>query len=382
MEGSRAEARQERLIEAARALVSETDLDTTLSRVVSAAIEITGARYGALGVLDEERAGLERFIHHGVDEALVSRIGHLPRGRGLLGLLIEDPRPLRVEDIGSHPRSHGFPAGHPPMRTFLGVPIELGGEPWGNLYLTEKAGGVPFDEEDERNVATLAGWAAVAIANARSVAAARLREAMAAAEHERRQWARELHDETLQGLAFLRFTLGSAKENPQRLGEIAPRMLEQIDLEITNLRALISDLRPDSLDEIGIEAALESLAQRMGQRSDRVRIEVETSRFGRDRLRAPLEIAIYRVAQEAITNAVRHGDAERIKVRLRRSKGWVEVSVADDGNGFDPDDVAPGFGLQGMRERAELARGELEIESESGRGATVRLRLPLIRAES
>lgn len=368
--------------EAARALVSDTDLDTTLSRVVSAAIEITGARYGALGVLDEERAGLERFIHHGVGEDVVSRIGHLPRGRGLLGLLIDEPQPLRVEDIGSHPRAHGFPAGHPPMRTFLGVPIAVSGEPWGNLYLTEKAGGVPFDEEDERNVMTLAGWAAVAIVNARSVAAARLREAMAAAEHERRQWARELHDETLQGLAFLRFTLGAARDDPQRLEEIAPRMLEQIDLEIANLRALISDLRPDSLDEIGVEAALESLAQRMAQRSDRARIEVEASRFGRDRLRAPLEVAVYRVVQEAITNAIRHGGAELIKVRLRRSKGWVEVSVTDDGSGFDSDDVVPGFGLQGMRERADLAGGDLEIEAEPGRGVTVRLRLPLIRAES
>jgi signal transduction histidine kinase len=382
VEDSGADALRGRLIEAARALVSDTDLDTTLSRVVSAAIEITGARYGALGVLDEERAGLERFIHHGVDETVAAAIGHLPRGRGLLGLLIEDPQPLRVEDIGSHPRAHGFPAGHPPMSAFLGVPIELGGEPWGNLYLTEKAGGAAFNEEDERNVVTLAGWAAVAIANARSVAAVRLREAMAAAEHERRQWARELHDETLQGLAFLRFTLGSARDDPQRLGEIAPRMLEQIDLEITNLRALISDLRPDSLDEIGIEAALESLAQRMGQRTDRARIEVETSRFGRDRLRAPLEIAIYRVVQEAITNAIRHGGAERIRVRLRRSRGWVEVSVTDDGGGFDPDDVVPGFGLQGMHERAELARGRLEIESEPGRGTEVSLRLPLIRAES
>jgi signal transduction histidine kinase len=372
VEASGGEAQPERLIEVARALVSDTDLDTTLSKVVSAAIEITGARYGALGVLDEERAGLERFVHHGIDEALVAAIGHLPRGRGVLGLLIEDPRPLRVDDIGGHPRAHGFPAGHPPMRTFLGVPIEIGGEPWGNLYLTEKEDGAPFDEADERNVVTLAGWAAIAIANARSVAAA---------EHERRQWARELHDETLQGLAFLRFTLGSTRDDPQRLREVAPRMLEQIDLEITNLRALISDLRPDLLDETGVEAALEAMTQRMARRSDGVRIELEASRFGRERLKAPLEIAIYRVVQEAITNAIRHGGAKQISVRLRRSKGWVEATVTDDGSGFDPDDVAPGFGLQGMRERAELARGELEIESEPGRGARIRLRLPLIRAE-
>ncbi len=382
MGGSGAEARQARLIEAARSLVSDTDLDTILGRVVSAAIEITGARYGALGVLDEERAGLERFIHRGIDADAVAAIGDLPRGLGLLGRLIDDPRPLRVDRISDHPSAHGFPAGHPSMRSFLGVPIEIAGEPWGNLYLTDKAGGEPFDEADEADVTTLAGWAAVAIGNARSVASARLREAMAAAEHERRQWARELHDETLQGLGFLRFALGSAGDDPERLRAALPAALEQLDLEIGNLRALISDLRPDSLDELGIESALESLAQRLAARSEDVRIDVELSRFGRDRLKQPIEVAVYRVVQEAITNAIRHGRAGRITVRLRPSGGWIEASVRDDGDGFDPELVPGGFGLRGMRERAELADGELEIDSEPGRGTEVRLRLPLARAGS
>lgn len=382
MDAAAEDARQRRLIEAARALVSGTDLDATLGRVVSVAIEVTGARYGALGVLDEERAGLERFVHRGVEEAVVAEIGHLPRGRGLLGLLIEDPRPLRVDEISRHPRARGFPPGHPPMHSFLGVPIEIEGEPWGNLYLTDKKGGLPFDEADEMDAVTLAGWAAVAIGNARSVAAARLREAIAAAEHERRQWARELHDETLQGLAFLRFALGSARDDPGRLRKAIPGALDQIDLEIANLRALISDLRPDSLDEMGVEAALESLGQRMEQRREGVRIDVSSSRFGRDRLKPPIEIAIYRVVQEAITNAIRHGGARRIGVRLRRSGGWVDASVRDDGSGFDPAAVRPGFGLQGMRERAELGNGVLEIESEPGKGTEVRLRLPLARAGS
>lgn len=382
MDGAAEDARQRRLIEAARALVSGTDLDATLGRVVSVAIEVTGARYGALGVLDEERAGLERFVHRGVEEAVVAEIGQLPRGRGLLGLLIEDPRPLRVDEISRHPRAVGFPPGHPPMRSFLGVPIEIGGEPWGNLYLTDKKGGLPFDESDEGDAVTLAGWAAVAIGNARSVAAARLREAIAAAEHERRQWARELHDETLQGLAFLRFALGSARDDPERLRKAIPGALDQIDLEIANLRALISDLRPDSLDAMGVEAALESLGQRMEQRGEGVRIDVSSPRFGRDRLKPPIEIAIYRVVQEAITNAIRHGGARRIGVSLRRSGGWVDASVRDDGSGFDPATMRPGFGLQGMRERAELGNGVLEIESEPGKGTEVRLRLPLARAGS
>ncbi len=138
-----------------------------LERVVEAARELSGARYAALGVLDEWRTGLERFITTGVDEATRRRIGDLPRGRGVLGELIENPVALRLEDVGAHPHSFGFPHGHPEMKTFLGVPVLVGGRPFGNLYLTEKAGGEPFSEEDARLVGALAEFAGVAIDHAR-----------------------------------------------------------------------------------------------------------------------------------------------------------------------------------------------------------------------
>lgn len=160
------EYRLRRLIEVGRGLVAQLDLDAVLREVVEVSRELTGARYAALGVLDERRQGLERFIHTGVDERTQAAIGDLPRGHGVLGELIRDPAPLRLRDVAQHPRSFGFPPGHPPMRSFLGVPILVRGEAYGNLYLTEKEGG-EFDEADEEAVTILAEWAAVTIFNVR-----------------------------------------------------------------------------------------------------------------------------------------------------------------------------------------------------------------------
>ncbi|HEX7298302.1 MAG TPA: GAF domain-containing sensor histidine kinase [Solirubrobacteraceae bacterium] len=156
-----------RLIDAGRGLLSELDLETVLDRLLETAAELTAARYAALGILDDDHSELARFLTRGIDEDTHRTIGDLPRGRGILGVLIEDPRPLRLEDVGEHPRSFGFPLGHPPMRTFLGVPILIRGQAWGNLYLTEKAGGQAFGPQDEEAVIVLADWAAIAIENAR-----------------------------------------------------------------------------------------------------------------------------------------------------------------------------------------------------------------------
>jgi signal transduction histidine kinase len=147
--------------------VSDLDTSAILDRVLEAAREITGARYAALGVLDESRTRLARFLTSGVDDAVHRAIGELPHGRGVLGVLISDPRPLRLGNVGAHPRSFGFPEGHPAMRSFLGVPVLIRGEAWGNLYLGDKQGGGDFSEADEQAVVILAEWAAVAIDNAR-----------------------------------------------------------------------------------------------------------------------------------------------------------------------------------------------------------------------
>jgi signal transduction histidine kinase len=156
-----------RLLQVGRALMTEHDTEAVLNRILQEAREITGAHYAALGVLDESRGELERFLTAGLDEAMHRSIGDLPRGRGVLGVLIDDPQPLRLADVGQHPHSYGFPMGHPPMSSFLGVPIVVRGNGWGNLYLTEKEGGAEFTAEDEEAVVVLAQWAAIAIDNAR-----------------------------------------------------------------------------------------------------------------------------------------------------------------------------------------------------------------------
>lgn len=160
----------QRLLEVGRTLISELEPESVLERILSEARAITGARYAALGVLDPTRERLERFLTSGIDAAGRRAIGELPRGRGVLGVLISDPRPLRLHDVGEHPESYGFPAGHPPMRSFLGVPIVIRGEPWGNLYLAEKEGG-DFTQRDEDAILALSQWAGVAIENARVHAA-------------------------------------------------------------------------------------------------------------------------------------------------------------------------------------------------------------------
>src|SRR5215218_8848094 len=160
-------ARLRRLIDGGRRLVSHLDLDVLLEELLAIATAVTGARYAAIGVLDQDRRVLERFLTLGIDAEGRRTIGELPRGRGILGVLIDDPRPLRLASVGDDPRSYGFPAGHPPMETFLGTPVLIRGEAWGNLYLTEKEDGPEFTEADEEAVVILADWAGIAIENAR-----------------------------------------------------------------------------------------------------------------------------------------------------------------------------------------------------------------------
>ncbi|HEY6526503.1 MAG TPA: GAF domain-containing protein, partial [Solirubrobacteraceae bacterium] len=155
------------VLKVARTVLERLDLEQVLERVLEAACELTGARYAALGVLDESRDGLTRFVTRGIDEQLRHTLGAPPTGRGVLGELIRNPRPLRLADVGSHPHSYGFPVGHPPMRSFLGVPVMVEGEPSGNLYLTEKQSGREFTEDDEEAAVLLADFAGLAIDHAR-----------------------------------------------------------------------------------------------------------------------------------------------------------------------------------------------------------------------
>ena len=554
------EQRLERLLEVGRSIVSELDLDALLEHILEVARELTGARFAAVGVLDDRRARLARFITSGIDAETRALIGDLPRGRGVLGYLISHPVPLRLDEVGAHPESYGFPVGHPPMSTFLGVPILVRGEAWGNVYLTEKATGESFTDEDEQTISVLADWAAVAVANARtyaaeysrrselergvaayeatleianalagetdldrvlelvvkrgralvgatsmlielidgdevvvvttagrlerdlagtraplaasiaghvartraplrladltdgitfalrdrveanaglfvpllvrgrvigvlaafdrleggpdfddedarlmqafassaanalataqSVAAEGLERAMNAAEEERRRWARELHDETLQDIGALRVLLGAARQtdDPVEVFAAVDQAIERLAAQADILRSLITDLHPAALDRLGVGAAVEALVERVGTRTE---LEIHTDidlafEAGRSPLRldADVELAVYRVVQEALTNVVRHADARMVRLQIREDDERVAVEIRDDGRGFDPRGEAAGFGLVGMRERLTKVSGSLRVESEPGAGTLIRAAVPVSRVSN
>ena len=369
-----------RLNEVAKMLVSELDLEEVLDRVLELARDLTGARYAALGILDEGKSALERFLTVGIDAETRKAIGPLPRGRGILGELIRNPQPLRIEKISADARSYGLHPNHPPMKTFLGVPILVRGEPYGNLYLTEKQAGGPFDERDEELVVMLSQWAAVAIANARSVASEGLRRSIEAAEQERKRWARELHDETLQELGGLKVLLEARMRGGEPLPpQVLERAVQRVDAAIDRLQEIIADLRPAALDELGLAAAIEALVERTNADA-RLRIATSFELEGSGtRLDASLESTIYRLAQEALRNVAKHAGASEVELTLRQGGAEVELYVRDDGCGFDPAQGTRGRGLLGMHERALLAGGSLSIESSSGAGTTLVATLPLRR---
>ena len=537
------ESRFRSLVEAGISVSSELSLDAVLRRIVEAAAELTDARYAALGVIDPTGLGLERFLVTGMEASLQEAIGEEPHGRGILGVLIRDARPLRLPDLAKHPASVGFPPNHPPMTSFLGVPILLRSVAYGNLYLTEKRSG-EFTQEDEDVISLLAAQAAVAIENARlyesstrwsrqleslievgnalseelelprvlqlvadrvrdligardvfiglpaggrllvqaasgdgaggvvgqelpersksarvlerrrservdsliddpeveqdfarrlgartglfvpmlvrgepigvivahdkqngdprftqedlrlaetfaarAAVAADLstrvaRDAMArvvdAQELERKRLARELHDETGQALTSVLLGLRAIEEaaDPEEARVATERLRELIVGTLHDVRSLAVELRPKALDDFGLVPALERLSATFTEGTG-IPVELEAV-LGDERLPAPVETALYRIVQEALTNVIKHSRASRVSVLLRRKRASVAAVIEDDGVGFEPDDARDGgLGLIGMRERIGLLDGRLTIESSAEGGTSVVVEVPL-----
>jgi signal transduction histidine kinase len=223
------------------------------------------------------------------------------------------------------------------------------------------------------------------VATARSAGDAALRRSIEASEAERARWARELHDETLQQLAGLRVLLGGARRSrdPERVAQALDDAVEMITTGIADLRALITDLRPAALDELGLTAALKTLVERVARQSGlEVDLEVDLAWERGDspsRHTSEVESAGYRLVQEALTNVIKHAGATRVEIRVGEEDDHVDIALRDDGGGFDPEAATSGFGLVGMRERIALVHGHLDIETAPGAGTTIRARIPSLR---
>lgn len=394
------------LLEAVLVLSGEHELDSVLRRIVAGAATIAEAKYAALGIYDKTGA-IESFIHHGIDDDTAALIGKLPDGHGLLGEVIVASGPIRLADLGTDPRSGGFPPNHPPMRTFLGVPVGRGGRRYGNLYLTEKAGGEPFADEDEALVVAFAAFAVGAIESAQLVQAERARaeavadlaaareraafkremlgEILNAQEAERARVSRDLHDDVGQALTSvllgLRLIESSLAANEVELDDARRRTEDVRELvadALRRTRKLAFDLRPTVLDDVGLLPALERLAQDITARGDTT-VALASDGLVEARLPSEVETVVYRVVQEALTNVTRHAGAATASITVIVAGGRVRALVEDDGIGFDTG-AAPTrghLGLKGMAERADLVGGTVGLSSTPGSGTTILLELPL-----
>jgi signal transduction histidine kinase len=278
---------------------------------------------------------------------------------------------------------HGLESITGEARSVMVAPLGFRGRARGVLIALDRTrDGTAFDAEDEYLLGSFAASAAIAIATAQSVEADRLRHSMRASEDERARWARELHDETLQELGALKVMLDAARQSAdlERVRSSIDSALGQIELSIRNLQALITELRPAALDQIGLVPALEALVKRVAATSG-IQIDYQP-RLAPEapRLDPEIERTLYRVIQESLTNVMKHADAGSVRLELEEAEGWLNVSVVDDGRGFDPTQISAGFGLFGMQDRVGLVGGRLSVDSTPGGGTTVRAEIPALPA--
>jgi signal transduction histidine kinase len=368
----RAVRRLQAATDVAIAVGGETDLNRVLEAIVERGRALVEAR--ALVILLREGEDL-------VVAATAATAGGLDPNVGNLRLRAQDASERVL--LG---RFTGADLGAKETGQALLAPLLFRGDPLGVVVALDRVGEPGrFDEEDQRLLEAFAASAATGVATARSMAEERLQNTIDAAEQERSRWARELHDETLQALAVLRMRLASAlrEDSPEELEQTGQAAVEQIDEEIVKLRRLITELRPASLDTIGLEAALEALAEQHSQVANlTVDCKLQLSSEEEARPTPVLETAVYRLVQEALNNVSKHSLARRATLAVRTTRGTIEIEVTDDGVGFEPSLVREGFGLVGMRERAALLGGSLEVDSTRGAGTRVRAEMPLFtRAE-
>jgi len=364
------------LDEAIRAIAGVLSVERVLQLIVDNVRLLVGARYAALGVLDEQRQ-IDPFITSGLSRAQRERIGPAPHGRGLLGLIIEEGRAIRVPDVAGHPRSVGFPANHPSMRSLLGVPVSVRGRVLGNLYLTDKENGTEFTEADQRLVEMFAAHAGIALQNAHL----HEQEQRVAILEERQRIGRDLHDGVIQSIyavgLMLDDALELAPEDPAEASARIERAIESINLTIRDIRNFIFGLRPEPLDEAGLVDALAAMAEEF-RINTMIDIALEVGGPEDFELPADITAQLLQLAREALSNVARHARASHAEIRLMADERALELAIVDDGVGFDPAARrGPGhMGLGNMRTRAAELGGELIVESAVGRGSRVAVRVP------
>jgi signal transduction histidine kinase len=363
------------LFDAITSIGSELDIHVVLRRIVIAATELVHATYGALGVLDDSGTGLSNFLTVGISDDEIREIGPLPKGHGILGLLIVDPRPLRLPDLREHPDNFGFPLHHPPMRSFLGVPIRIRDTVFGNLYLTDKRDGDVFTDVDEELVVALATSAGVAIENARL----HTRLAEVALLEDRERIARDLHDTVIQRL----FATGLMLQAAHGLA-IVPEVSDRMERAVNNIDEVIRDIRTSVFQLHTPTSSAPSM------RRDVLDICHEASRLlgfdpavrfvGAVDLMIPPDTAFHvvQMLREALANAARHAQATRVEVEIvvGEDNTAMTFEVADNGTGINTEKRRIGYGVDNMRTRANDLGGSLTIDSGVD-GTSIRAWLPL-----
>jgi signal transduction histidine kinase len=379
---ARATARLAALDEATRAIAGELGLDRVLQLMVDRVRGLVEARYAAIGIVDA-RGRIERFITSGISAERRARIGPLPRGRGLLGTIIREGVSVRIPEIRDHPDSYGFPRNHPPMRSFLGVPVRVAGKPIGNFYLTEKIGSHEFSARDQELVEMFAVHAGIAIQNARL----HQRVQELAVVDERLRISRDLHDGIIQSI----YAVGLSLEDvPELMAEDPAEATARIDGAIDRLHTTIRDIRAFIVDlaaptDVTLAESIEAVVAEMPTAPG---LSVEPDLADADavegRLSQEATHELLQIVREALSNIARHSEAAHAPLSLRVEGDELILRLEDDGRGFDPESrLGPGhLGLANLRNRAATIGGRVTIDSRPGEGTRIIVRLPLLQPES
>jgi signal transduction histidine kinase len=361
-------------------VASELSLDAVLKKVVDQARTLVGARYGALSVVDEERGRINSFVTSGISAEEREAIGPPPVGHGVLGIVLHEGQRLRLSDISTHPRSAGFPANHPMMKTLLAVPITCKSPFVGNLYLAEKEDGQQFTDDDEKTLERFAVQTAIAIDNAHL----HQQVATLAVAEERLRISHEMHDGIAQVLGYVNTKVQAANEYLRR-GKTDEASGQLRELAVA-AREAYGDAREAIVDLRTLPGPQQSFPNVMREYIDRWKEQTGISTHVTIDTDLPLnagtELQLVRIIQESLANVRKHARATTATVDVRRRDGQLVVTISDDGVGFNPAARArsnfPQFGLPTMRERAATIGGNLEIDSAPGRGTTIRLSVPLL----